>query len=753
MLKSRKILSLFLFASISANGLLVSAQKNNSQLTSAVDVFIGTENKGNTLPGAAIPWGFVRLSPDSVAGPTSGYDSQNDIIGFSHTHVSGTGGPSKYGNFRVMPSIGETSLTDLVSPKADEVAAPGYYSVNLTKHNIKAELTATRLVGFHRYTFPQTKQAQIFFDAGSIMRPGKPRLLLQSILENKIQVIGKNRLEGMVKVRGGWNEGPYTLYFSAEFDREFTSYGTWKGGEKPPLAPQKTSAEDKAANVGAYLTFDTTNNQKVQLKVGVSFISMEKARANILQETPDWNFEKVRQAASGKWENVLSKIRIEGASAEQHQIFYTALYHAQYMPSDLTGENVWWKSGEPHYEDFFCLWDTFRGVHPLLTLIQPERQRDIVRSLIDTYEHTGWMPDARTAGVNGWVQGGTNGDIVIADAMAKGLKGIDYEKAYKALVKNAEIDSPNPQNEGREVSDYKRLSYMPIDYQGPKGFFYGRSASRTLEYSYEDFCIAQIAKALGKSADYEKYLKRSASWQNLWDDATKSIRPRYADGRWLADFSPTKVYKSWNDPFYEGNAYQYSTYVPHDAQELINRLGGNEKFNLWLDEFFKTNQYNQSNEPDHLAAFLYIHAGQPARTWEIVRGILSKEYKTGRGGIPGNDDAGAMSAWYIWNSIGLFPSAGQPFYYLSSPIFKKTTITLSGGKHFIIEAPKTSDSNKYIQSATLNGKPLDRAWLKHSEIAAGGRLVLKMSAAPTDFGKNDRPPSVSKPGGSLRNSR
>lgn len=743
MQRIRKIFCLVLFASFSVNYLIVPAQKYNAQLTSAVDVFTGTENKGNTLPGAAIPWGFVHLSPDTVGGLTSGYDSKNDISGFSHTHVSGTGGPGKYGNFRVMPGVGEINLADLASPKAVEVASPGYYSVNLTRYSIKAELTATRLVGFHRYTFPKTNQAQIFFDAGSILRPGKPRPLLQSLLENKIRIVGKNRLEGMVKVRGGWNEGPYTLYFSAEFDHKFSDYGIWKDGENPKINPRKVLVNGTTENVGAYLTFDTMKNQKVQLKVGVSFISTKKARANIKQETPDWNFEKVRQSAESKWETALSKIQIEGATAAQRQIFYTAMYHAQYMPSNLTGENVWWKSSEPHYEDFFCLWDTFRGVHPLLTLIQPERQRDIVRSLIDTYEHTGWMPDSRVAGVNGWVQGGTNGDIVIADALAKNLKGINYEKAYEALVKNAEVDSKYPQNEGREVADYKRLGYMPIDYKGTKGFFYGRSASRTLEYAYEDFCIAQVAKSLGKTADYEKYLKRSANWRNLWDDSTKSIRPHYASGRWLEDFSPTKYYKSWNDPFYEGNAWQYSTYIPHDGQGLINKFGGDEKFNEWLDEFFKTNQYVQSNEPDHLAAFLYIHSGQPQKTWEIVREILAKDYKTGRGGLPGNDDAGAMSAWFVWNSIGLFPNAGQPFYYISSPIFPKIKINPGGGKQFTIEATETSETNKYVQSATLNDKFLDRAWLKHEEIVGGGSLILKMGAVPTDFGKNNRPPSVS----------
>jgi predicted alpha-1,2-mannosidase len=422
------------------------------------------------------------------------------------------------------------------------------------------------------------------------------------------------------------------------------------------------------------------------------------------------------------------------------------------MPHDLTGENVWWNSAEPHYEDFYAIWDTFRTHFPLLTLIQPERQRDMLRSLIDTYVHTGWMPDSRIAGANGMTQGGSNSDVVIADALVKGVTGIDYRKAYEAMVKNAEVQSPRPLYEGREISEYKQRGYLSMDYP--------RSASRTVEYAYNDFCIAEVAQILGYTADSQKYFQRAKNWMNLWNDESRSIRPRNADGSWLKPFAarhfyPDKDYSYWDAPFYEGSGYIYGTYVPHDAQALINKLGGDDAFIAWLDTFFSNSPtrdpafdkglYNHNNEPDFLAAFLYIHAGHPERTAERIRRILATEYRTGRGGLPGNDDSGAMSSWYVWAAIGLYPNAGQPIYYIGSPLFQRSTINLGGGRSFVIEAPETSPSNMYVQSATLNGLALDRAWLKHEEIARGGKLVLRMGAKPSVWGRENRPPSMTKP--------
>ncbi len=719
-------------------------------LITYVDPFVGTENGGNIVPGAQIPFGFVHVSPDTEKPNTAGYNPYENILGFSQTHVSGTGGASKYGNFLTVPLVGKLRVNNLGSPKSEEAASPGYYTVRLTRSNVKAELTATRLVAMHRYTYPASKQSHVLIDASSVVQPetGDNAIKNPHPVDCHVRVIAPNRIEGSGNFVGGWNQSPYTIHFSAEFDRPFSAFGTWRDNRIEP----GVAAAANEGKVGAYATFDTTSDQSIQMKIGISFVSPEKARANLTQENPAWDFDAVRRQAEAAWESVLGQIKVEGGTEEQRKIFYTALYHSHYMPHDLTGENVWWNSNEPHYEDFYAIWDTFRTHFPLLTLIQPERQRDMVRSLVDTYVHTGWMPDSRIAGANGMTQGGSNGDVVVADALAKGVTGIDYRKAYEALVKNAEVDSPRPLYEGRALSEYKRLGYVSMNYP--------RSASRTVEYAYNDFCIAQVAQALGHTADSQKYLQRSKNWMNVWSDETRSARPRFADGRWLAPFSaahfyPDKDFSYWDAPFYEGSGYIYGTYVPHDAQGLINKLGGDEPFIVWLDAFFanpptrdpafNNGLYNHNNEPDFLAAFLYIHASRPERTQERVRRILATEYMTGRGGLPGNDDSGAMSSWYVWGAIGLYPNAGQPFYYVCSPLFRRSTINLSGGRTFIIEAQEASATNLYVQSATLDGRALNRAWLKHEEIARGGRLALSMGAKPSTWGRGVRPPSMSLP--------
>jgi predicted alpha-1,2-mannosidase len=707
-----------------------------------VDPFVGADAGGNTVPGAAVPFGFVELSPDTTNADTSGYASAGQVIGFSHTHVSGTGGDSKYGNFRVTPTAGPLRVGNLRFSKSDESASPGYYAVTLAGDGgpIRCELTATRLAGLERFTFPAAADGNVILDASARVK------LAQRATHVEVNIVDDTHLSGVATFTGGWNPGAYTLYFFAEFNRPMKSWGTWTADLTSTLTipNRRRQVGDQTHNyanqTGAFAVFDTTKDRVVEMKLGVSFVSVEQARSNLEREAPGWDFEAVRRQAEEAWERVLSKIEVTGGTEAERRIFYTALYRAHYMPHDLSGENVWWQSSEPHYEDFYTLWDTFRTLHPLLTLIQPERQRDMVRSLIDTYRHTGWLPDARIAGLNGLTQGGSNGDVLIADAMVKGLAGIDYQTAYQALVKDAEVESARPLNEGRQLVGYKRLGYMSLTYN--------RSASRTLEYAYDDFAISEVARALGKTEDAEKYLARSANWANLWDSRTRCIRPRYADGTWLENYDceheyPDATTEWWDAPFYEGRPMQYSTYVPHDVQGLIQRVGGDAAFTSWLDVLFDRKLYTQGNEPDLLAPWLYIHAGRPDRTAERVRAILAGEYREGREGLPGNDDAGTMSSWYVWGAMGLYPNAGQPFYYIGSPLFARVAIDLGGGRKFVIEAPGTSASNRYVQSAELNGEKLDRAWLTHAEIAAGGKLVLVMGAKPSEWGRAERPPSVS----------
>jgi predicted alpha-1,2-mannosidase len=724
-----------------APGAALGAAGSSEPLLQWVNPFVGADGGGNTVPGAAVPFGFVELSPDTTNADTSGYASSGQIIGFSHTHVSGTGGDAKYGNFRVTPTSGPLRAGNLRFSKSEESASPGYYAVKLAGDGgrIRCELTAARLVGVERFTFPAGADANIILDASSRVK------LAQRAAHVEVNVVDGTHISGSASFAGGWNPGTYTLYFWAAFNRPMKRWGTWSAdlGSERTNPGQRHIEGDQTRNyanqIGAFGVFDTTKDRVVEMKLAVSFLSVDKARKNMDEETPGWDFEGVRRQAEDAWQQVLARVRVSGGTDEQRRIFYTALYRSHYMPHDLTGENVWWQSSEPHYEDFYTLWDTFRTLQPLLTLIQPERERDMVRSLVDTYRHTGWLPDARIAGSNGMTQGGSNGDVVVADAIVKGLKGIDDETAYQALVKDAEVESPRPLNEGRQLEDYKRLGYMSLSYS--------RSASRTLEYAYDDFCISEVARALGKTVDAEKFLERSRDWARLWDPEKRCIRPRYADGTWMENYDCNHEYPDgttewWDAPFYEGRPIQYSTFVPHDVNGLIQRLGGDEAFTSWLDNLFDRKLYTQGNEPDLLAPWLYIHAGRPDRTADRVRAILDGEYRDTRDGLPGNDDAGTMSSWYVWSAIGIFPNAGQPFYYVGSPVFAQVTMDLGGGRKFVIEARGTSAAERYVQRAELDGQPLNRAWLRHSEIARGGRLVLYMGPHPSRWGDAERPPSL-----------
>jgi predicted alpha-1,2-mannosidase len=735
-MSDRRVVPVLVVALLLAAGRSVA----QSPLTPAqlADPFLGVDGGGNTVPGAAVPFGFVELSPATEYPNTSGYSSRGRILGFAHTHVSGTGGDSKYGNFRVIPTAGALTVGNLAFAKSDERAAPGYYAVRLRQDHgvVLAELTASRLVGVSRFTFPAGAEGNVILDVTA------HTLLAQKATHAEATILDDRHVAGSASFTGGWNPAPYTLYFYAEFDRPALRVGTWTavaGAWQLDSARhvEGDQTRDYRSRLGTFATFGGDGGDVVELKLAVSFVGIDKARRNLAEEAPG-DFAATRAAAERAWNDVFSRIRIEGGSETQRRLFYSSLLRAHYMPHDLTGENAWWDSPEPHYEDFYTLWDTFRTLHPLLTVIEPERQRDMVRSLVDTYRHTGWLPDARIAGANGMTQGGSNGDVVVADAIVKGLTGIDYATAYEALKRDADVDSPHPLVAGRELDDYLRLGYMSLSAT--------RSASRTLEYAADDFAVAQVARVLGHADDARRYLARSAAWSKLWDPVLRCIRPRYADGRWLESYDCAHEYPDfttewWDAPFYEGSGIQYSTYVPHDVAGLIARLGGDRTFVAWLDDLFQRNLYSATNEPDLLAPWLYIHAGRPDRTAERVRALLASAYHPGRDGLPGNDDAGTMTSWYVWSALGLYPNAGQPFYYAGSPVFPRSTIALGGGRTFVIEAPGTSDANRYVRSAELNGAPLDRAWITHAELAAGGRLVLHMGATPSSWGARERPPN------------
>lgn len=700
--------------------------------TDLVNPFIGVEDGGGAaFVGTCLPFSMVRLGPDTPPPQnTSGYVNKAPIDGFSHTHVSGTGGPGKYGNIMVIPETGKLTIENYSSEKSSEDAQPGYYAVYLNRWKTKAELTSTERVGVHRYTF-EADSAYILFDLSRAINviefaPG------YSIYSSGL-ISSKNTLEGYGVYSGGWGpDVPYTVYFAAEFDQPFNSFGFWRNGQIN--VGQKSGSGD---SLGIFLKFNLNSLHQVNLKVGISFLSLEKAKEN-LQEFSGFTFEQVRQRADSIWENALDKIEIEGGSKEQQVLFYTNLYHSLLMPTDVTGENPRWRSDQPAYWDYFALWDTFRTLHPLLTLIQPERQVGMINSLIDVYDHTGWMPECWTSGVHGFVQGGTSCDVVIADAAVRNLAGIDYEKAYTAIKKNSDIPSDTPLEYGRDSKEYLTIGYSSSDKLC--------GSSKTLEYAYNDFCVAQVAKVLGKEDDYQKYINRSMNGYNLFMPDTKFFWAKNPDGTWVDGFSSDfRIEEWWEGPyFYEGLPWHYATYVPHDIGGLIKRHGGNEKFVSFLDQMFDGGYYTQDNQPDIMTSYLYVYTGRPDKTSERVRHIMNKDYSVSPAGLPGQDDAGCMSSWYVFSSMGFYPNAGQDFYFIGSPVFSKITIHLDKYKLFTIRAEDNSAENKYIQSAVLNDKEWNKAWFQYRDIINGAELVLKMGPVPSDWGRNNPPPSVAE---------
>jgi predicted alpha-1,2-mannosidase len=703
------------------------AQESN-KLTKYVNPFIGVEDGGGAaFVGACLPFSMVKLGPDTpLPQNTSGYVPNKPLDGFSHTHVSGTGGPGKYGNIMVIPQSGGLYIKNYTSEKSNEAASPGYYSVNLNRWNVKAELTASERVGFHRYTFANSDN-YILFDLSRVINvvqfaPGYS-------IDANIKILSDKRLEGYGTYSGGWGpDVPYTVYFTAEFDKAFIEHGIWRND-----VIHKNQIVGVGDSIGAYFRFD---DKVINLKVGISFKSIKNSEQNLF-ELIDLDFDSAKERAEKIWEENLNKILIKGGTEEVKELFYTNLYHSMLMPTDVTGENPRWESDTPHYWDYHAIWDTFRSLHPLLTLIHTGRQVEMINSLIETYEQTGWMPECWTSGTHGFMQGGTSGDVLIADAIVKGLKGIDYEKAYDAIKKNADVPSDAPREYGRDSDEYLTLGYSSSNKWC--------GSSRTLEYAHNDFCVSQVAKYLGKDNDHKKYLKRSLNSYNLFMDDTKFFWAKNADGTWVEGFSPTfRIDEWWEGPyFYEGLPWHYATYVPHDVGGLIEKHGGNENFTAFLDEMFDGGYYTQDNQPDIMTPYLYIYTGRPDKTAERVRHILKTDYHNSTDGLPGQDDAGCMSSWYVFSSMGFYPNAGQDIYFISSPIFSEVEIKLNDGKIFKIITNNLSDKNIYIQTATLNGKEWNKAWFQHKDIIEGAELFLTMGAAPSGWGKMNPPPSVS----------
>jgi predicted alpha-1,2-mannosidase len=732
------------------------AQQHETSLTSYVDPYIGVDWGGNTFVGSAVPFGMVKLGPDMETfdhRPSGfGYSSDGLILGFSHTHLSGAQG--KYGNILVQPVTGPVTPGKLASPRNAEQAAPGYYTAMLTRYGVRAEVSSTRRTGIHRYTFPASQDAHLTVDVEHCLSRGNGKGWEDQHFDGgEVHVVSPREISGVGRYSGGWNRGgEYRVYFDLQTDAPVRASRTWTGSS---ITNDKDAIVTTETPLGAILDFSTRPNQAIHVKVGISFISIEQARANLVSEMPGFDLDAARRQVLAQWEKQLQTIRLRGATSSQMRQIYTALYHTMLMPVDRTEENPLWQSSEPYYDDYYAIWDTFRTSAPLLTLIAPERERDLVRSLLNIYQHEDYMPDARSGNDTGRTQGGSNTDVMVADAFVKHLSGIDYKLALKAMIHNAEAEPKDAQKEGRGgITDYNRLGYVTTSDE--------RAGSRTVEYANDDFSIAEVACGLGEQATAAKYLARSHNFENLWDPkliegvdvnerAKRSvpgfsgfIRPRHADGSWAAPNSIARG--SWWTFFYEGDEWTYSLYAPQDTKRIVELAGGSKEFTRRLDYIFTHGHYDVSNEPGFMLPMLYLWAGRPDRSADVLRLTLEKYFTDTRAGIPGNDDSGAMSSWFIFNTLGIYPVAGQDIYLIGTPAVSDANIAVGNGKmlRILAKGAGVDGLNRYVQAATLNGKALNKAWFRHADIVNGGVLELQMGSVPSEtWGVAVPPPSAS----------
>lgn len=712
-------------------GLVCNAQEKN--LTEFVNPFIGTDGPGNTYPGATVPFGMVQLSPDiGIPGwdRIAGYFYQDSIIsGFSHMHLSGTGAGDLY-DVLVMPTnsrsherIKENNFKPFSSfDHQQEEASPGFYSVELLDFGIKAELTTTLRTGIHRYTFPEDENSQIHVDLGYSLNWDRPTATF-------IQVVNDSIIEGYRKSTG-WAKDQ-RVYFVMEFSKAFDSYELTENGEK-----SENPSEGQSTKV--VLNYKTSEREQILLKTAFSTADLEGAYESLRTEAPHNNFDDYRKAAQEVWEQKLQKIAIDTEDKDRKTVFYTMMYQSMLAPTLLSdpagnykGANheVMKAEGFERY-DTFSLWDTFRAAHPLYTIIQQDKVPDFINSLLAHYKETGLLPVWSMQGNETNMMLGYHAVPVIVDAYFKGFD-FDAELAYEASKASAMAND-------RQIDVYRKLGYVPASEENEDW-----SVSKTLEYAYDDWCIAMFAKDLGKKDDYEYFMKRSESWKNLYDEESSFFRPKKKNGNFVEHFIP----KEYTKYFSESNAWQYFWFVPQDIQGLIQKTGGQERFTQKLDSMFSYHptandklpifstgmigQYAHGNEPSHHVAYLYNFISKPFETQRRVREILTTQYRNEPNGHCGNEDCGQMSSWYIFSALGFYPvNPAQGVYMLGAPLFSEATIKLTKGKEFHIVARNFEENAIYVEEVYLNGKPLKRRFITHSEIMAGGDLEFLMTKDP-----------------------
>lgn len=727
---------------------------DSERLSDYVDPRIGSEGLGRVFIGPSVPYGMVKPSPDCTPGPNSGWlPMPEQVNGFAQVHVSGTGGGPKYGNILIQPFIGKLNSLDHIDYRTHEDISLGYYATTYRNSGIKTEVTTSAKASAYRITYPKGCDPALMIDAGFFLgeSPVPDAREAQQFVGSEVQVVSDNEVCGYSRIRGGWNNGrAYTVYFWLITDKPAVSAATWKSD----VISDSRSQYDSGEKTGAFLQF-AKDDDVVNVKIGISFISQLKAKENVMNGIADKSFDDIHGELLSSWERLLQKIKIDPRTDEKlKRMFYTGMYHTMIMPVDRTGENPLWTDPVPYYDDFYAIWDTYRSSSPLITLVDPKREADMVNSLINICKRDGYMPDARSGNANGRTQGGSNAEIVIADAFVKGLQGIDYEDALKAMLKDATVD-PGGDHEahGRGgLREYLELGYIPHGI--------ARAGNRTVEYSYCDYAIYLVAKGLGYNELAERYEKQSQNWKNLWRDGYEHdgthgfIMPRDKDGNWLDDlpfghsqkrrpayrYNPVMFEGPWYVPwwemfFYEASSWEYSLSIPHDVPGLIEKCGGDDLFEKRLDKFFDKKYFNVNNEPSFLTPCLYHWVGKPERTGERILEIINENYSDSQRGLPGNDDSGAMSSWLAFHMMGIYPNAGQDYYLIHTPMLKSSEIDLGEGKSFRITAEKLSEKNRYIQSAILNGEDYPYSAIRHSDIIAGGELKLKMGNKPGRWGK------------------
>ena len=724
----RNTLSLLIFL---CSAFCFSQQISSEKLTSFVNPFIGTGGHGHTYPGATMPFGMMQLSPDTrLEGwdGCSGYHYSDEYIyGFSHTHLSGTG-VSDYGDVLLMPTnaanfnngaSGNSGYRAHFSHE-NETASPGYYKVFLDDTNIEVELTVSKRSGIHHYTFPKGSKQILILDIEH----------RDMVLSSEIKALSKTEISGH-RHSEAWAKDQ-RLFFNIEFSRPYKNVeyysrfvGNWDN-------PTKVAFE-----------FEASKGNELFVKVGISAVDEAGAKKNLEAEIGNKTFQQIKEEAEAAWEKQLGKIEIETQNENQRTIFYTALYHTMIAPNlyqDVDGRYRGMDLEIHQSNDFenytvFSLWDTYRAAHPLYTIIEKERTNHFINSLLAKHDEGGILPIWPLAANYTGCMIGYHSVPVIADAYLKGIRGFDAEKAFEAMKHSTLQDKLG-------LKSYKEFGFIPVEEES-------ESVSKTLEYAYDDWTIAQMAKAMGNMEDYQIYSERAQYYKNVFDPETKFMRGRFRN-TWFAPFDPYEV----NFNYTEANSWQYSFYAPQDISGLINLMGGKDDFENQLDKLFTAKnetsgreqaditgligQYAHGNEPSHHMAYLYNFVNKPAKTQEKVHQILNELYQNAPDGISGNEDCGQMSAWYIFSAMGFYPvTPANNQYIIGTPLFEKAIINLEDGKKFEISAENLSDENKYISSAKLNGKSLNRSFIFHSEIMDGGKLVFKMTDKPSKWATKD----------------